>query len=265
MHLIQQEYSEPSIFKMSKGIYFASDFHLGIPNHAQSLEREKKIIRWLDEVSKDAERIYLMGDVFDFWFEYTHSVPKYFVRLLGKLATLCDSGIEIHMFTGNHDMWAFDYLEKEIGLIIHRSPIIIEHQGVQLYLGHGDGLGPGDYGYKFIKKVFASKVCQWLFARIHPNFGMGLANFWSRKSRLANPEKEVFNGAENEWLFIYSKEQLQLQPNIRYFVFGHRHLPLNLEVANNCNYINLGDWFNWCSFAELRDGKMTLSYFEQIT
>jgi UDP-2,3-diacylglucosamine hydrolase len=248
---------------MSKGIYFASDFHLGIPNHAQSLEREKKIIRWLDEVSKDAERIYLMGDVFDFWFEYRHSVPKYFVRLLGKLATLCDAGIEIHMFTGNHDMWAFDYLEKEVGLIIHRSPIIIEHQGVQLYIGHGDGLGPGDYGYKFIKKVFASKVCQWLFARIHPNFGIGLANFWSRKSRLANPEKEVFNGTENEWLFIYSKEQLQLQPNIRYFVFGHRHLPLNLEVANNCHYINLGDWFNWCSFAELRESKMTLNYFEQ--
>jgi UDP-2,3-diacylglucosamine hydrolase len=167
------------------------------------------------------------------------------------------------MFTGNHDMWAFDYLEKEVGLIIHRSPIIIEHQGVQLYIGHGDGLGPGDYGYKFIKKVFASKVCQWLFARIHPNFGIGLANFWSRKSRSANPEKEVFNGAEKEWLYIYSKEQLQIQPSIRYFVFGHRHLPLNLEVAKGCNYINLGDWFNWCSYAELRDGKMSLDYFEQ--
>ena len=248
---------------MGKGIYFASDFHLGIPDHARSLEREKKIIRWLDHVSPDAERIYLMGDVFDFWFEYTYSVPKYFVRLLGKLATLTDAGIEIHLFTGNHDMWAFDYLEKEVGLIIHRNPIVIEHQGKKMYLGHGDGLGPGDYGYKVIKKIFASKVCQWLFARLHPNLGIGIADYWSRRSRAANPEKEVFLGEENEWLMVYAKEQLALQPDLNYFVFGHRHLPLDLTVGENCRYVNLGDWFNWCSYAELRDGKLQLKYFEE--
>jgi UDP-2,3-diacylglucosamine hydrolase len=248
---------------MGKAVYFASDFHLGIPDHARSLEREKKIIRWLDSIAPDAERIYLMGDVFDFWFEYKHSVPKYFVRLLGKLASMTDAGIEIHLFTGNHDMWAFDYLEKECGIQIHRAPHVVQLQGKQLYLGHGDGLGPGDHGYKFIKKVFASKLCQWLFARIHPNFGIGLADFWSRRSRAANPEKEVFLGEENEWLMIYAKEQLQLQPTLNYFVFGHRHLPLDLEVGNHCRYINLGDWFHWCSYGELRDGNLSLKYFEQ--
>lgn len=248
---------------MGKAVYFASDFHLGIPDHARSLEREKKIIRWLDMIAVDAERIYLMGDVFDFWFEYKYSVPKYFTRILGKLAQLTDSGIEIHLFTGNHDMWAFGYLEKELGIIIHRKPEVSELQGKKLFLGHGDGLGPGDYGYKFIKKVFASKVCQWLFARLHPNFGIGLADFWSRKSRAANPEKEEFLGEDNEWLLIFSKEQLQRQPNLDYFIFGHRHLPLDLLVGQECRYVNLGDWFHWCSYAELRDGNLSLKYFNE--
>jgi UDP-2,3-diacylglucosamine hydrolase len=248
---------------MGKAVYFASDFHLGIPDHTRSLEREKKIIRWLDMIAEDAERIYLMGDVFDFWFEYKYSVPKYFTRILGKLAQLTDSGIEIHLFTGNHDMWAFGYLEKELGLIIHRKPEITELQGKKLFLGHGDGLGPGDYGYKIIKKVFASKVCQWLFARLHPNFGIGLADYWSRKSRSANPEKEEFLGEDNEWLLIFSKEQLQQQPDLNYFIFGHRHLPLDLQVGKESRYVNLGDWFHWCSYAELRDGNLSLKYFNE--
>ena len=249
---------------MQKGaVYFASDFHLGIPDYENSLAREKKIIRWLDTVSVDAEIIYLMGDVFDFWFEYKHVVPKYYVRLLGKLAGLSDKGIRIELFTGNHDMWAFDYLEKEIGIKIHRQPVIVELQNRKLFIGHGDGLGPGDYGYKFIKKVFANKICQWLFARLHPNFAMGMANFWSGKSRKANPEKEVFESEEKEWLLTYSKEQLQKQPDIDYFIFGHRHLPLDLKVGEKSRYINLGDWFNWCSYAELRDGELELKYFER--
>jgi UDP-2,3-diacylglucosamine hydrolase len=248
---------------MGKAIYFASDFHLGIPDHAGSLERERKIIRWLDEVKHDASQIYLMGDVFDFWFEYTYTVPKYYVRLLGKLAELVDSGIRIDFFTGNHDMWAFDYLSKEIGVHIHRKPIIIEHQGKKLYLGHGDGLGPGDYGYKFIKKLFANRFCQWLFARLHPNFAFGMANYWSRKSRKANPEKEEFLGEANEWLLTYCREIILKEPTIDLFIFGHRHLPLNLKVNEKSNYFNLGDWFNWCSYLRLADGKAELLYFEQ--
>jgi UDP-2,3-diacylglucosamine hydrolase len=244
-------------------IYFASDFHLGIPDYESSLKRERKIIRWLELVQKDAVAIYLMGDVFDFWFEYKHVVPKYFVRLLGKLAELTDKGIRIEMFTGNHDMWAFDYLSKEIGITIHRSPVFVDLQGKKLLLGHGDGLGPGDYGYKFIKKIFANRTCQWLFARLHPNLAMGMANFWSGKSRKANPEKEVFESEDKEWLHIYSKQQLALQPQLDYFIFGHRHLPLDLKVGEKARYVNLGDWFNWCSYAELRGGNLQLKYFDE--
>jgi len=245
-----------------KAVYFASDFHLGIPDHARSLIRERKIVRWLDEIAADASHIYLMGDVFDFWFEYKHVVPKYFVRLLGKLAELTDRGIQISLFTGNHDMWAFDYLEQEIGITIHRKPIVVQLQNKKLFLGHGDGLGPGDYGYKVLKKVFSNRLCQWIFARFHPNFAINMANYWSRKSRLANPEKEVFLGEENEWLLIYSKEQAALDPLIDYFIFGHRHLPLDLQVTEKARYINLGDWFNWCSFAKLENGVLELKYFE---
>lgn len=244
-------------------VYFASDFHLGIPDYDSSLKRERKIIRWLEMVQNDAEAIYLMGDVFDFWFEYKHVVPKYFVRLLAKLAELIDKGIRVEMFTGNHDMWAFDYLTKEIGIVIHRNPILLNLQNRKLYIGHGDGLGPGDYGYKFIKKIFANKACQWLFARLHPNLAMGMANFWSGKSRKANPEKEVFESEEKEWLHIYSKELLAMQPDINYFIFGHRHLPLDLKVGESSKYINLGDWFHWCSYAELKNGKLELKYFSE--
>ena len=247
---------------MGKAIYFASDFHLGIPDYARSLERERKVIRWLDQVKHDASQIYLMGDVFDFWFEYKYTVPKYYVRLLGKLAELVDSGIRIDFFTGNHDMWAFDYLTTEIGIHIHRSPIIIEHQGKKLFLGHGDGLGPGDYGYKFIKKIFANPFCQWLFARLHPNFAFGMANYWSRKSRKGNPEKEEFTGESNEWLLTYCREVIVKDPDIDLFIFGHRHLPLELKVNERSTYYNLGDWFNWCSYLRFADGEAQLLYFE---
>jgi UDP-2,3-diacylglucosamine hydrolase len=243
-------------------VYFASDFHLGVPDYQSSLEREKRIVRWLDMAAKDAERIYLVGDVFDFWFEYKHVVPKYHVRLLGKLAELSDRGIQIEYFTGNHDMWVFGYLNKELGLTIHRRPVVHQLQGKQVYIGHGDGLGPGDRGYKFIKKVFANPVCQWLFARIHPNTGIAMANFWSGKSRAANPEKEHFKGRENEWLITYIRQYLETNPPAAYFIFGHRHLPLNLEIAEGIRYINLGDWFHWNSYAVMDEGIITLKQFE---
>jgi UDP-2,3-diacylglucosamine hydrolase len=176
-----------------KKIYFISDFHLGVPDQQRSLEREKKIVRWLEQIKADAAILYLMGDVFDYWFEYKHAVPKGYVRLLGKLAELADSGIEMHYFTGNHDMWAFDYLPQEIGLHLHREPIQKEYNLKKFYLGHGDGLGPGDHGYKFIKKVFANPVSQWLFARLHPNAGISLMRYFSQKSRIATgTEDDIF-------------------------------------------------------------------------
>lgn len=237
-----------------KKIYFASDQHFGVPTYEKSLEREKHFVKWLDEVKKDAYEIFIVGDLFDFWFEYRQAVPRGFVRVLGKLAEISDSGIPIHIFTGNHDMWIFDYLPKEIGAQLYREPIEREWNGVKFYIGHGDGLGPGDYGYKFIKKVFANRFLQWCFARLHPNFGIGLANYFSRASRAKTGESDAkFLGADKEWLAIYSKEMLE-KKHFDYFVFGHRHLPLELQLNDQSKYVNLGDWIQYFTYGVF-DGK----------
>jgi UDP-2,3-diacylglucosamine hydrolase len=237
-----------------KNIYFASDFHLGAPNYEKSLEREKAIVSWLEHIEPTAKEIFLVGDIFDFWFEYKHAVPKGFVRLQGKIAQLTDSGIPVHVFTGNHDMWIFDYLPKELGINIYREPIIREFYGKKFLIGHGDGLGPGDRGYKFIKKVFENKFCQWCFARLHPNFGYWLANYFSKTSRASTGhEDEVFEGKEKEWLYIYC-EKVLLKEQFDYFVFGHRHLPLEIELSNNSIYYNLGDWIKYYTYLEF-DGE----------
>jgi len=213
-------------------------------------------------VKSDAAEIYLMGDIFDFWFEYKHAVPRGYVRLLGKLAELSDAGIKLHYFTGNHDMWIFDYLPQEIGLTVYREPITRIYSGKKFYLGHGDGLGPGDHGYKFIKKVFANKFCQWLFARLHPNFGIPLALYFSRKSRVATgTTDEKFLGEEKEWLVIYSKEILA-KDFYDYLIFGHRHLPLDMKVGEKSRYINLGEWINYNTFAVFDGSDLRLEKFE---
>jgi len=229
-------------------IYFASDFHLGVPNHKESRAREDSIVKWLTMASQDAKQIFLVGDIFDFWFEYKHAIPKGFIRLQGKLAELVDSGIEVNFFIGNHDMWMFDYFEHEIGVKIYRKEQSFDLFGTHFFIGHGDGLGPGDKGYKFIKKVFANKFCQWCFARIHPNLGIGMANYWSRKSRGKEKEPQVFLGEENEWLVTYCKEACK-EIDAKYFVFGHRHLPINYELPNGSRYFNLGDWINHRTYA----------------
>ena len=237
---------------MSK-IYFASDLHLGVPNREKSLVREKLFVQWLDEIKNDAEAIYLVGDIFDFWFEYKKAVPKGYVRLLGKLAEISDSGIPIHIFTGNHDMWLFDYLEDEINAHIYREPIEISMKGKRFFISHGDGLGPGDNGYKLIKKIFKNKLCQWLFERIHPNLGISIAQYWSKKSRIANGEKDESYYGEKEWLTQFCKEKMKTI-EVDYFIFGHRHLPLEVDLGNNMTYINLGEWVNYNSYAVF-DGK----------
>ena len=237
---------------MSK-IYFASDLHLGVPNKEKSLEREKLFVQWLNEIKSDAEAIYLLGDIFDFWFEYKKAVPKGYVRLLGKLAEISDSGIPIHIFTGNHDMWLFDYLEDEINAQIYREPIEVSLKGKSFFIGHGDGLGPGDNGYKLLKKIFNNKLCQWLFERIHPNLGISIAQYWSKKSRIANGEKDEKYYGEKEWLTQFCNEKIKTN-DINFFIFGHRHLPLEVDLGNNTTYINLGEWVNYKSYAVF-DGK----------
>ena len=228
-------------------VYFASDFHLGVPDHTSSLVREKLIVKWLDEIKDDASEIYLLGDIFDFWFEYKTVVPRGFVRLLGKIAEITDAGIPVHIFTGNHDMWMFDYLPLELNVTLIRTHLTKEFNGKKFFIGHGDGIGPGDHGYKFIKAVFANKVCQWLFARIHPNLAFKIANFWSAKSRVAT-EQLKFVGEEHEYQIIFAKDMLKIE-HIDYFIFGHRHIPHDIELSEGSRYINLGDWITSFTYA----------------
>lgn len=238
-------------------IYFLSDFHLGAPDAAASLAREKKIVAFLDEISRDATAIFIVGDMFDFWYEYRKVVPKGYVRLLGKLAEITDSGIPVHFFVGNHDMWMNDYLEKELNIRTYFHPREFEFGGKKFLIGHGDGLGPGDKGYKMLKKVFRNPLAQWLFGILPPYMGMGLANYFSGKSREATGKhEEVFLGEEHEWLIIYSKEVLQ-QKHYDYLIFGHRHLPIDLPI-NNSRYINLGDWIRYFTYAVFDGQQVTL-------
>lgn len=245
-----------------KKIYFASDFHLGAPDSIASKKRELEIVSWLDFAAKDASEIYLVGDVFDFWFEYNKVIPKGFARLQGKLAQITDSGIPVHFFSGNHDMWGLDYFKDELGLILHRDPIAVNYNDKNFFIGHGDGLGPGDATYKFLKKIFRSPLCQWLFARLHPNLGIGIASAWSNKSRASVNNKEVFQGADNEWLAIYAKEILN-KTAYDYFIFGHRHLPLDLLLNGKSRYINLGEWMNYRSYAVFDGQNLSLQYWNQ--
>jgi len=238
-------------------IFFASDFHLGVPDFSTSLVREKLIVKWLDSIKNEAHTIYLLGDIFDFWFEYKHTIPKGFIRLQGKLAELRDAGIEIIFFTGNHDMWMFDYFPTQLGIPIYRKPQSIQVGDQKLLIGHGDGLGPGDHTYKFLKKFFNSKLCQWLFARLHPNLGIAIASRWSRKSRITSSKlDEKFRSKETEFLWVYCNE-IENQQHYDFYIFGHRHLPLELKVGDNSTYVNLGEWVNFSTYA-VYDGKQVI-------
>jgi len=230
-------------------IYFLSDFHLGAPDHAASLQREKMLVRFLDEIKKEAAEIFIVGDMFDFWYEYRKVVPKGYVRLLGKLAELTDAGIKIHFFVGNHDMWMKDYLQTEMNIPVYFEPKAFEWNNKKFLVGHGDGLGPGDHGYKRLKKVFRNPACQWLFGILPPAIGMGIANYMSRRSRAQTGSvEEVFLGEEKEWLIIYCREVLQRE-FYDYFIFGHRHLPIDFRLNGKSRYINLGDWIRYYTYA----------------
>jgi UDP-2,3-diacylglucosamine hydrolase len=246
----------------NKKIYFAADFHLGVPDYTSSLQRERQIVQWLSSIRHDAHSIYLLGDIFDFWFEYRHTIPKGYVRLLGKLAELRDSGIPIFFFTGNHDMWMFDYFPNELGIPVYRKPMVLDIGSQKLMIGHGDGLGPGDNTYKFLKMFFNSKICQWLFARLHPNLGMTIANFWSRRSRITNTKRdEKFESKEAEFLWVHCSE-IEKSTHHDYYIFGHRHLPLNLPVGTNSMYVNVGEWVHFKTYAVYDGTKVELKEFK---
>ena len=246
----------------SKKVYFASDFHLGAPDFDRSLERERKIVRWLNSIAEDAHTVFILGDIFDFWYEYRHVVPRGFVRILGKLAELSDAGIEIIIFTGNHDMWSFGYLEEEIGAKVYRRPQPFEINGVRFLLGHGDGLGPGDRVYKMLKKVFENKVCRWLFSRLHPNFAVSLAKAWSSRSRAAELKKEERFFGEEEWLIQYCKK-IEASSHHDYYLFGHRHYPIEFPLNDTSVYLNLGEWMNYFTYAEFDGHKCRLKSYSE--
>lgn len=246
-----------------KKIYFASDQHLGAPTSEKSKEREKKLVRWLDIVKEDAEAIFLLGDLFDFWFEYKTVVPKGFVRVLGKLAEIKDSGIPIYFFVGNHDLWMNDYFEKELGIPVYHEPKEFVFSGKTFLIGHGDGLGPGDNGYKRMKKVFTNPFCKWLFRWLHPDLGVRLAQHFSVKNKLISGEEDVaFLGEEKENLIQYCKQVLATK-HYDYFVFGHRHLPMKLSLEKNSEYINLGDWISYFTYGVFDGGCLEIASFKE--
>ena len=241
-----------------KKIYFLSDLHLGAPDHASSLAREKKLVSFLDKISQDAHQVFIVGDLFDFWFEYRHVVPKGFVRILGKIASLTDAGIPVFFFTGNHDMWMSGYFEKELNVPVYHEPRVFNFNGKSFFIGHGDGLGPGDHGYKMLKKIFRNPVCKFLFSILPPFIGIGLAGYLSRKSRsYTGSSEDVFLGEGKEWLIQYCNEMLK-STHHDYFIFGHRHLPIDFNLMNSSRYINLGDWINYDSYAVFDGTELSL-------
>jgi len=244
-----------------KKIYFASDNHLGAPNFEESLVREKKFVSWLDTVKKDADAIFLVGDIFDFWFEYKQVVPKGFTRTLGKIAEITDAGIPIHLFVGNHDMWLVDYFEKELNLIVYKNPKELNINDKVFLIGHGDGLGPGDSSFKRMKKVFRNSFFQWCFRWIHPDIGIKLGKYLSNSNKLLSTNKDLkFNGNEEEWLTKYCRSKLK-QKHYDFFVFGHRHIPLEVELNGSSKYINLGDWVTHFTYAEFDGDSVSLGKF----
>lgn len=242
-------------------IYFLSDAHLGSLLIPDKRDHEMKVVRLLDSMKKDATAIYLMGDIFDFWFEYKTVVPKGFARLFGKITELTDAGIEVHFFIGNHDLWTFGYFEKELGMKVHYQPELVELYGKTFYLAHGDGLATGDNGFKILRKVFHSQFAQRLFALIPPSIGQYLGYTWSRQNRLLM-KPNSFQGEENERLVLYAKEFIEKQ-KVDYLVFGHRHVDLKLRLKYNAEMIILGDFVSLFSYGAFDGKEFQLLYVEK--
>lgn len=248
-----------------KKIFFASDLHLGVDARLSSADRERCFVDWLEEiVAPEAEALYLLGDVFEFWFEYRHVVPRGFVRLLGALARLQDQGVKIHYFTGNHDLWMKDYFSRELGIPLYRQPELLSFGESRFLIGHGDGLGPGDHGYKWMKKLFRNPIAQWTYARLHPNFAIGLARRVASFSRSHTSQSESeFLGADREWLIQYCERKLSQNPKLDYFIFGHRHLPIDFLLSNGTSrYVNLGEWLHFQSYAVWDGEELKLEFYK---
>jgi UDP-2,3-diacylglucosamine hydrolase len=244
-----------------KKLYFVSDVHLGAQALSDNTMRERLFADWLSEISTDAAAVFLMGDIFDFWFEYRKVVPRGHTRVLGRIAEMTDSGIPVHFFTGNHDIWVFDYLPLETGVTVHRDYYTTELMGKKFFLAHGDGLDKNDKGYLMLKKIFKSRVLQWLFARLHPNFAVGIAHRWSKNSRLSKKVSGPAFEAENEGMYEFALSVLEKE-HFDYFIFGHRHRLANLEMNENTRFILLGEWIKTFSYGVFDGEKFELKKYK---
>ena len=232
---------------------------MGLPDYRKSRDREKLLVQWLDEIKPNVKELYLLGDLFDFWHEWKRVVPRGFTRFLGKICEFTDAGIPVHFFTGNHDIWVYDYLVEETGMILHRKEYQFEEENKKFYIAHGDGLGPGDRGFKMLKKIFTNKTLQWFFARLHPNFAMSFANNWSVSRKYS--QREVKSFGENELLVKHSRIILETE-DFNYFIYGHRHLPETIKLNENSIYINIGDWLTNFTYAQFNGKNLELKKYQ---
>lgn len=246
-----------------KPIYFLSDAHLGSRGIPHGRTQERRLVRFLDSIKDKAGSIYLLGDMFDFWYEYKLVVPKGYTRLLGKISELTDNGVEVHFFTGNHDIWCGDYLQKECGVILHRQPQTCELGDKVFYLAHGDGLGDPDPKFKFLRWLFHNKMAQVLFSAVHPRWGVELGLTWAKHSRMKHGDggDPPYMGEQREYLVCYAKEYLKTHPSINYFIFGHRHIELDLMLSHQTRMMILGDWIDQFTYAVYDGRQLTLNNY----
>ena len=243
-----------------KNIYFLSDAHLGSWAIEHRRMQERRLVRFLDSIKEKAAAVYLLGDMFDFWYEYKYVVPKGFTRFLGKISELTDMGVEVHYFTGNHDIWAYDYLAEECGVILHKQPQTIELYGKIFYLAHGDGLGDPNKSFKVIRSIFHNKTCQWLFSGLHPRWGMWFGLTWAKHSRMKHGmggDPPDYMGDDKEHLILYTKKYIQYHSNVDYFIYGHRHIEVDKQLTKKARVIILGDWISQFSYV-VYDGEHLL-------
>lgn len=234
-----------------KPVYFISDAHLGSLAIEHGRMHERRLVRFLDSIKHKAAAVYMLGDMFDFWYEYRYAVPRGYTRFLGKISELTDMGVEVHFFTGNHDIWAYDYLESECGAIIHRQPLTTEIYDRIFLLAHGDGLGDPDRGFRFIRSIFHNRLCQRMFSALHPRWGMWFGLEWAKHSRMKRPDGEEppYMGEHKEPLVLYAKSYIREHPSVDYLIFGHRHIELDLQLSKKTRMMILGDWITQFSYA----------------
>ncbi|MDR3269306.1 MAG: UDP-2,3-diacylglucosamine diphosphatase [Tannerella sp.] len=245
----------------AQNIYFAADAHLGNRYAENPLEAEKKLVHWLDSIKEDALAVYFLGDMFDYWYEYKYVVPRGHVRFLGKIAELSDRGIEIHMFIGNHDIWMFDYLPQETGAIIHQGPLTVDLLGKRFFLAHGDEVGKHALSFRFLQAMFRNKVCQFLYAGIHPRWTFGFAKRWSLNSRKNGLERREKQDETREYLVDFAQEYLLTHPDIRFFIFGHRHVLLDTMLNQTSRLLIAGDWMYYFSYIRWDGNQLTIQRF----